>query len=254
MSIDVHNQGAGTDAGGSSASSRPHAIDGTARVPAEFRETFVAQRNGLIVELGKCHDEGIIVGKVIQGLPAIVNLRETLRFSDAFASPREQDVTAVPEAVRPLQESIFQIVRDNAERADAFCETPQEKLAFMRRLNRRFDTNLNELIEKEQSACGAKATALCDRIDDISSMLRVHYGETLDEKLVDFEACGAALRAYIQRYSTERGVGTSPIEVHSQQTGAVLMSLSPHEFFDMLSTTTVRLLNHLTPDGTGTLR
>jgi hypothetical protein len=254
MSIDVHNQGTGTEAGGSSASSRPHAIDSAARVPAEYRETFVAQRNGLIAELGKCHDEGIIVGKVIQGLPAIVNLRKTLRFSDAFTSPREQDVTLVPETVRPLQESIFQIVRDNAGRADTFCDTAQEKLAFMSRLNRQFDTMLNELIEKEQSACGAKAAALCDRIDDITGMIRVHYGETLDGKLVDFEACGAALRAYIQRYSTEGGVGTFPLEVRSQQTGAAVTSLLPHEFFDMLSTTTVRLLNHLTPDGAGTLR
>ncbi len=250
MSIDVHKQGAETEARGRSVSSRPHAIESTTRVPTEFRETFVAQRNGLIAELGKCHDEGIVVGRVIQGLPAIVNLRETLRFSDAFESSRAQDVTQVPETVRLLQERICQIVRDNAERADVFCETAQEKRVYMTRLNRQFDTNLNELIGKEQSACGAKAAALCDRIDGITGMLRVHYGETLEEKLLDFEACGAALRAYIQRHSSEGGVGTFPIEVSPQQPGTALMSLSPQEFFDLLSTTTVRLLNHLIPDGT----
>lgn len=246
MSIDVHNQGAGTEASGRSALSRPHAIDSTTRVPTEFRETFVAQRKGLIAELGKCHDEGVVVGRVIQGLPAIVNLRETLRFSDAIESSRAHDVTLVPETVRILQERICKIVRDNAEKADAFCETAQEKRAYMMRLNRQFDVNLNELIAKEQSACAAKAAALCDRIDEIAGMLRVHYGDTLEEKLLHFEAYGAALRSYIRRHSSEGGVGTFPIEVSPQKSGDALMSLSPQEFFDLLSTTTVRLLSHLT--------
>ena len=248
MSIDVHNQGVEKDQGGSSVSSRPHAVESAPRVPSGFRHTFVARRNGVIAELGRCHEEGVVVGRVVQGLPAITHLRETLRFSDAVALPREQEFTAVPETVRPLQKRIFQRVRDNAKKADAFCETEQEKEAYMTRLNRQFDTMLNELIEKERSACEAKAAALCVRIDDITGTLRSNYGDTLEEKLVGFQACGAALRAYIRRYSSEGSVGTFPIEIGSEQPGAASRSLSPKDFFDLLSTTTVRLLNHLTHD------
>jgi hypothetical protein len=250
MSIDVHNQGAGTESGGRSASSRPHAVESTPGVPTGFRETFVVQRKGIIAELGRCHEEGVVVGRVIQGLPAIVSLRETLRFSDAVASSRDQDVTEVPETVRPLQKRIFQRVRDNAQKADTFCETPQEKEAYMTRLNRQFDRMLTELIAKEQSACGAKAIALCDRINYVAVMVRSHYGTTLEEKLIGFEACGTALRAYIRRYLSEGGVGTFPIEVGAEQPGIASRGLPPKDFFDLLSTTTVQLLNHLTHDVT----
>lgn len=250
MSMDVHNQGAETESGGRSASSRTHAFESTHGVPTGFRKNFVAQRNGIIAELGKCHEEGVVVGRVIQGLPAIVNLGETLRFSDAVASPSEQDVTEVPETVRPLQKKIFQRVRDIALKADTVCETPQEKEGYMARLNRQFDRILTELIAKERSACGAKAVALCDRIDDITLMVRSHYGTTLEDKLVGFEGCGTALRAYIRRYSSEGGVGTFPIEVGAEQPGIASRSLPPKDFFDLLSTTTVQLLNHLTHDVT----
>jgi hypothetical protein len=43
-------------------------------------------------------------------------------------------------------------------------------------------------------------------------------------------------------------VGTFPIELGPEQPGAASRSLSPKDFFDLLSTTTVRLLNHLTHD------
>ena len=217
----------------------------SARAPAGFRESYLSRRNTLIGGLGKCFEDGTLLGQILQELPVISSLPQNFQFSDALRyDPTHESGDSSP-IVGVLKSTISERIKVIAKNADGLCDSPEAKTRYMDRLARQFNTMLTHLIEEEREGCALKVEALCARVDTILS----HFeGETvcdLGQRVEELRRLGISLRRYSGSYLETNAESPSTIELLSARPGLPAVIIPLKEFFDRFNSGIVELLNSI---------
>ena len=206
-------------------------LSGHAKAPdATLREQFLTQREQVITDLTKCHDELTIVRSIVERLPSVYQFKETFTFQDALSFDASGQPVAGEPAVDTLKRMIARKVQEHADR-----------MADHDMLERQFLRIKTNLIQQEQERCSEKVFNLCDRIDHV--VHRLVFFPNLPQELPDLlRLMTSSLRNYAQSNQ-----GQSSIALHGPNPSD---DTRPHTvplaiFFDQLDTLAVETLTNI---------
>ncbi len=223
------------------ASNPPGQELGEAPLQSSVRDEYLEQRRRVIAELTKCHEDTEVLGPLIQELRSITKLQESFSFSDAMTFSAHSSSAEGESAVHALKSRIAMAVQHHAGQAESLCRTPDERSAFMGRLEQQFQEVQSTLVEQERQRCADKLLALCDRVDFIVKSL-----ETFPVRSRQHEALlrlmARSVRAYANENLGQPAIQVGPLDLSDRQGLGRTPSISITQFLKILDDVSVEVL------------
>jgi hypothetical protein len=210
-------------------------------VGSSVRAEYVEQRRRLVSELTKCHEDTEVLGPLIQELRSISRLQESFSFSDAVAFSSQGQGVDGEQAVYALKSRISLAVQQNVAQATTLCRTPEERTAFMSRLERQFQEMQQTLVNQERQRCAEKLNTLCDRLDLIVESLAQFPVRTRQHEAL-LAVMAQALRAYSNESLGQPSIEVGQPEPSERHDLSKAAAMNVSQFLKLLDDVTVETL------------